>query len=483
MNGKKIFKNYIYNMLYQFFIIITPLITTPYVSKVFGAEKIGIYSYTLSVATYFMVVGSLGFPLYGQREIAIVSENKRKRSSLFFQIILAQLILILIVILIYLFFVFNIVEENRQIYLIQTVGLFGASFATSWFYMGIEKFEVSIGKNIFVKIFSIVTIFLFVKSSNDLYKYTFIIGFANVLGNLIILIDIKKYVSFSKKEITLKKIICHLKPAFILGIPYYITVFYTIIDRIMLGFLGSGYQELGYYEQAQKILTLAIAIITTISTVLLPVLSNKIEKKNYQEVQSILLLGVNIVLILGFPIVVGLVVIGDMLVPWFFGKEFIKVGLLIKIFAPLPLFVGITDLIANKYLIANKKEKNLIYIILISVLANIILNLSLIPKFNSLGAAYATILAEFIKLIITIIYVKDYFFNILFLKNLVNESIKYMFSSIVMFIILILAKYKLKLEFTFINTLLIICLGMIIYIICLIKIKSKYIYYLKKLIL
>lgn len=70
-------KNYIYNLLYQILVLIVPLITTPYISRVLGAENIGIYSYTISIATYFVLFGSLGIALYGQREIAYNQKNKK----------------------------------------------------------------------------------------------------------------------------------------------------------------------------------------------------------------------------------------------------------------------------------------------------------------------------------------------------------------------------------------------------------------------
>ena len=83
MKQKSISKNYLYNLFYQILVIVMPLITTPYLSRVLGAEAIGIYSYTLSIATYFILFGTLGISLYGQREIAYVQEDDKKRSITF----------------------------------------------------------------------------------------------------------------------------------------------------------------------------------------------------------------------------------------------------------------------------------------------------------------------------------------------------------------------------------------------------------------
>ena len=89
---KSIKKNYIYNLMYQILIIIVPLFTTPYLSRVLGAEAIGIYSYTLSIATYFILFGSLGVAMYGQREIAYVQNDKYARSKNFYEILIMRFI-------------------------------------------------------------------------------------------------------------------------------------------------------------------------------------------------------------------------------------------------------------------------------------------------------------------------------------------------------------------------------------------------------
>ena len=80
---KSIKKNYIYNMLYQLLIIMLPIITTPYLARKLGAEGNGIYGYTVSIVTYFILFGSLGISMYGQREIAYNQNEKKKEVKYF----------------------------------------------------------------------------------------------------------------------------------------------------------------------------------------------------------------------------------------------------------------------------------------------------------------------------------------------------------------------------------------------------------------
>ena len=87
MNEKSIKKNYIYNMIYQILIIILPIITTPYLSRILGADGVGTYGYTLSVMTYFILFGSFGITIYGQREIAYIQNDKEERSKIFYELL------------------------------------------------------------------------------------------------------------------------------------------------------------------------------------------------------------------------------------------------------------------------------------------------------------------------------------------------------------------------------------------------------------
>ena len=107
MAKKSITKNYIYNLAYQILIIILPIITTPYLSRVLGAENIGIYSYTLSIVTYFILFGSLGISMYAQREIAYVQEDKYKSSKIFWEILILRFITLSISMVIYYFIYVN----------------------------------------------------------------------------------------------------------------------------------------------------------------------------------------------------------------------------------------------------------------------------------------------------------------------------------------------------------------------------------------
>ena len=82
----QVIKNYFYNVSYQLLTVWVPLVTLTYLAHVLGKEGIGVQSWTNSIASYFVLLGTLGITLYGQREIAFVRESDEKRSVVFWQI-------------------------------------------------------------------------------------------------------------------------------------------------------------------------------------------------------------------------------------------------------------------------------------------------------------------------------------------------------------------------------------------------------------
>ena len=141
-------KNFIYNILYQILILIIPLITMPYVSRILGADGIGIYSYTYSIAYYFMIVAMLGLNNYGNGTIAKVRDNKEELSKQFFSIYGFQVLSSLIMIILYISYIFIFDNQYKIIALIQSMYVISSMFDINWFFFGIEKFKLTITRTI-----------------------------------------------------------------------------------------------------------------------------------------------------------------------------------------------------------------------------------------------------------------------------------------------------------------------------------------------
>ena len=94
-------KNYLYQATYQLLLIIVPLVTTPYLARVLGASQVGVYSFTYSIANYFVMFATLGMSTYGVREVAACGRDRESRSNVFWEMYAVQALVSLVCIIAY----------------------------------------------------------------------------------------------------------------------------------------------------------------------------------------------------------------------------------------------------------------------------------------------------------------------------------------------------------------------------------------------
>lgn len=462
---KSITKNYIYNLMYQILILILPLVTTPYVSRILGAENLGIYSYTISITTFFILFGALGIGLYGQRQIAYQQEDRQKYSITFWEIALLKCITLGISLIIF-YFTFAIGKNDYNTYYkILMLEIIGNMLDITWFFTGLEEFKKTVSRNTLVKIISVISIFVFVKTKSDLYKYFIIYVISVLLGNVSLWLYLPKYIK--KVDFRKMKLTKHIKPVIGLFIPQVAIQLYTILDKAMIGTIISDKSEVGYYEQSQKIVKLLLTIITSIGTVMLPRIANIFAKGETEKINKYMSLSFNAVFLLAFPIIFGLIAVADAFVPIFFGDGYASVIMLMKIISPIILFIGISNVTGVQYLLPTKRQKQYTISVVMGAIVNFIVNMLLIPKHGAIGASIGTVFAEGTVAGIQVFFTrKDFQW-----KNILKCGIHYLVLSIIFFIPCLMLKY-----FINDNVLLIvlqIIIGVIIYSLLLLFLRDK----------
>lgn len=464
MKEKSVKKNYVYNLLYQLLVIILPIITTPYLARTLGAEGNGIYGYTTSILTYFILFGSLGITMYGNREVAYVQSDKQKRSNLFWELFVFKTITMFFSIVVF-FFMFARTGVNSLYYKILLIELVGNLIDISWFYQGMEDFKKIVIRNFVIRILSIILIFVFVKSFDDLWKYFLLVTLSTFIGSSTLWIGLKKYIVKPKNI----KILKHLKYLLLLFIPQIATQIYTVVDKTMIGNMLKDMKEVGYYEQAQKIAKLLLTIITSLGTVMIPRMASTYQEKNYEKLFNYMKTTINFVWLLGCAITFGLIAVAPEFVPLFFGKGYGPVVNLLYIFSFLVLAIGLNNVIGVQYLIPTKKENYYTISVVSAAIFNFILNIILINYIGTIGAAIASVLAE-----ILIVFIQLYCIRKEFEVGYVFKiGIKYILFGIIM---LIITQYVgTFFDNTVIKLFLKIMIGAITYIILLLLSKDKFI--------
>lgn len=419
MEKKSVSKNYLYNMAYQVLAILLPLITTPYLSRVLGAESIGIYSYTYSIATYFVLFGTLGVALYGQREIAYVQDNPNKRSIVFWEVFLLKCFTMMISVLIY-YLSFCLGGQYKIYYRILLIELLTQTLDIIWFFRGIEEFKKTVIRNLIVKAIFFISIFVFIKSATDLTKYVFIVTLANLIGNCTLWAYVPKYIE--KIRFSDLHIFRHFKSVILLFIPQIAVQIYTMLDKTMIGYLVADKSETGYYEQAQKIINILTTLITSLGVVMVPRMASTFAKGDKEQLKKYMYNSFRFVFFLAFPIVVGLIIVADKFVPLFFGEGYDRVIILMRIIAPVVLFVGMSNILGTQYLLPVKKQKEYTISVVIGALLNFATNLLLIPSQLAVGASITTIMAEATVVAIQFFFIRKEF-NILEILKLSIKNI------------------------------------------------------------
>lgn len=459
--NKKTIKNYIYNLIQQVLLVVSPLITIPFLSRSLGAEGIGTYSYAFALTNYFTLVATLGCDVYGRREISYVKNSLKNRSKKFWSIQIIKTICTLLVSVAYIIFSLN--NPNKTLLLILVFHLINVPLNIGWFYQGTEKFKKITIRTIFLKLAELLFVVFCIHSKNDLIKYTFGSSFINFLTFFVLWLDIKNDIKFEK--ITLKDVKYDLKNCLQFFLPAIATSVYTLLDKTMLGILTRGYTENGYYEQAQKINIVLLRVVLSLGLVLLPQIAGAFKEGNKKQVKDLVNKSGKYVFFISLPIALGLICISDNFVPWFFGNGYNKVSELLKLSGFILIVQGLDDVFGMQYLVNIGKQKQYIISIFSGALTNFIFNLILIPKFASAGAIIASFIGELVIVLIQMYYVK----NNINLKRFFQQSKNYVIASLSMLILIPLNNF---LKVSILNTVIMTGLGMIIYFITLFILKD-----------
>ena len=428
MSKKNIAKNYAYNLSYQILAIIIPLITTPYLSRVLGATNIGIYSYTLSITTYFILFGSLGVAMYGQREIAYVQGNIKKRSKVFYEIFLMRCITLFVSLILF-YFTFCLNGEYSIYYKILMLEIIANAIDISWFFQGLEEFKKTVIRNMLVKIISVICIFTLVKDQSDLYIYFIIYVLSTFLGNLSLWLYLPKFINrVEYKKLNITK---HIKPTLVLFIPQIATQVYTVLDKTMIGTIVIDKAEVGYYEQAQKIVRILLTLATALGTVMMPRIAATFAIGNKKKIKEYMNKSFAFIMMLAFPLTLGIVSISGNFVPLFYGPGYDKVVPILCIMSPIIILVGLSNVTGTQYLLPTKQQNKYTLSVVVGAIVNFILNLLLISSFKSIGATIASVIAELAVTITQFILLRKE----LSIFEVYKLSYKYIIASIIMFII------------------------------------------------
>ena len=437
MADANIRKNYIYNLAYQILTLLTPFITMPYVSRILSPASIGLQSFSFSVSQTFGLFANLGIFTYGTREISYFRNDRAQVTQIFWELKELSLMTSVVCFFIYAVFVEIYVKDHRVLFWVLLPNVIGASIDCMWLFSAFEEFGKIVSRQIIFKILDIAFIFIFIKHDSDLNLYVFGSVFFSTLTTITLWFELPKYINMPDwKKL---KPFRHIKVTFFLFLPTVAIQIYSILDKVMLGFISETTIESGYYELALRISKMPLMVVASLAGVIMPRIGWLFKQNDYEAVSSYIYYSFRYVWFISVPLCLGLIAASDNFIAWFLGAEYLEVAKLLKVSSFLLIIIGLANVTGSQYMIPVGRQNQFTLTVTIGAGVNFILNMFLIRMFYSYGALAASVIAEFSVLASQLYFLRKEFSIV----KIFLCGTKYILAGLVMFVLCAVLNKKL----------------------------------------
>lgn len=392
-------KNFAYSAAYQILNIAVPLVTTPYLSRTIGAEGNGLFTYTQSIANYFVLFAQLGITNYGVREIAKCGDDRVARSRTFWNLFAMNLAWGCVVTAAYLVYSLTLGSANLLLSLIWLCWVVGSVVDVTWLLNGCQEFKVPMMRSACTRLAGTAFIFLFVHNKGDTWAYVTAIAAPYLANALLVWPFVNRYVDWTRP--TMQGALAHLKPNLVLFVPVIAISLYTLLGRVMLGAMA-GMEQVGLYDYSEKVSKMPLAVVTALGAVVLPKMTEVISSGKHEEAKGLVQETMWFMEAMAMGLTFGIIGVVTEFVPVFFGAGYAECVPLMTILSVIIPLICATNVIGVQYLVPSGRDKQYTISVLFGALVNIVINVVAIPRYGALAAAIATVAAELTVLIVQV---------------------------------------------------------------------------------
>lgn len=387
--------NYILNLINTGTQMLFPLITFPYVCRVIEADGIGQINFFQSIISYISLFTCLGIPMYAIREIARDRSDVVQMNRTAMEILLLHSMLTLVGYAIVAILCLTVpqIQVNIPLFLILSLTIFFTAIGCEWFYQGIEDFKYITIRGLIIKTVSVVLLFIFVKSKTDLLYYGCYTVFGVLGGNIFNFFRLRKYIHRENiifSELHIKR---HIKPVLKVFSFSVVTSIYLQLNTVLLGFLKNAL-AVGYFAAATKVMQMLLTMSVCLGSVMMPRASHLIAENKEAEFNRLIQKSYDFTLAIALPMTIGLIFCAPSLITALCGVKFEHSILPSQIIAPIILMVAISNVFGIQVLFPKGKINVVTLCCGIGAVADLILNLCLIPFFSYIGTSIAYLGAE-----------------------------------------------------------------------------------------
>lgn len=406
MKEKSIKANAILNVIRIASSILLPMISYPYISRVLGPIQLGKVDFATSIISYFSIIAGLGIPNYGIICCSKVRNDRYELKKTVVELLTINFILTIIAyIALFLSILFiPILYARRRVILIYSITILGTTIGIDWLYAALEDFKYITIRSIVFKTISVVLMLLLIKNQKDYILYEYILVFSTVGSNVLNFIHARNLVDISQfKNIRIKK---HMLPIIIFASASVAGTINANTDTAMLGLLKSDY-DVGLYGFAVKFKNLLVNLNNAALTVMIPRLSYYAGQKKMKEFEGLLKKAADSVMMIACGIPIFFCVFASETTIMLGGKKYLDACPTMIVLNLCVVVLGMTWVMGVGVLQTFGRQGLYAKTMWMAVVVNISVNLILIPKCGSLGAAVATLFTELFNAFMFYIYSRD----------------------------------------------------------------------------
>jgi PST family polysaccharide transporter len=404
MFKNRVVKNTGWLIFEHIFRMILSLLVTSIVARYLGTYNYGLINYGLAYITIFLNISSLGIDSILVYEIV---SNEKKTGEMIGTAMFMRVISSLISVI----FIYTIVSHMNSnnsllviITFIQSISIIFASFdlLKYWFQSNLNSKYVVLSKLIaFTLVSSWRIILVALKVEVEYFAIATIIE--TFTAAVVLFISYYKHRGPTLKiKLSLMNVL--LKKSYLFIVAGLLVSIYTQIDKIMLGKMFD-ISSVGIYTAAMNIAGLWIFIPMAIIESLRPLIMK--EKNVSQERYEYLFSKLNSIIIwISIAAAISITLLSKYIIIIIYGRGFLESTpiLIILVWSRIFSLLGTTRTI---WLISENLKRYVNVLVGIGAIINFSMNLYLIPIYGALGAAIATIIAEFISSFLVLYILRD----------------------------------------------------------------------------
>lgn len=394
--SKTIVKNGIWMYLLQFFNMVIPLLTLPYVTRILGTSQYGVFSSAFNIVGYAQVIVEYGFIMSASRKVALLSTDEvdEDLDQVFSNVLCGRSILFFMCAIV--LWIFVSLNKFSQIqvysYILLSVSLIGIVFQVDWLFQGKQDMKFISLTNIIARSVSTLLIFLTVKKSQDVLVYCLLYASSPLISNGIGIVIAKKRYHLKFVKTSLNQVLQEMKSGWYVFTTQFTSQVFGSAGVTFLVFWSNS-AIVGGFSAIQKIPNVVLMLWLPISQVIYPVVSKKMEVNLQVGINYVLRLRRLLLSFFGI-IIIAMIFLSRYLVLIAFGSSFVQYsGWLIPLL--MWAFISIDNgLLGVQILLGSGHDKEYSTCFLISVIVTVVSSATLVFFFKGWGASIAPLISE-----------------------------------------------------------------------------------------